>query len=251
MFGIERKRLFASVEAAMRWVTAHNKGFSIHEKSDEIIPPPAEGFAESITPGAVHELLFAPAGGNAFPFFPALLTAGAQVKPAVILSSNPPRTLAWVDATGSFYPPAAIGSGISPGQICLLRPRPADLVWATIESLRCRSMGAVVALMMQPLTRVEVRRLQLAAEMGGGIAVLIRPNLASAASHIYAAATRWLVAPAPGERTIQRWHLQLVHGHGRRLGQSFILEKHRATGQTHFVHLPPALVHHSPISAAS
>jgi protein ImuA len=236
----------------MRWVTAHHKGFSICDKSDRPIQWRAEGFVESITPGGVHELLFEPGGGNAFPLFPALLTAGSQVKPDdSVLSSKPPRTLAWVDATGSFYPPAAMGAGILPGQICLLQPQPADLVWATIESLRCRSMGAVVALMMQPLTRVEVRRLQLAAEAGGGIAVLIRPNLASAASHIYAAATRWLVTPAPGERTIQRWHLQLVHGHGRRLGQTFILEKHRATGQTHIVHLSPPLADHPKISAAS
>ena len=152
--------------------------------------------------------------------------------------------------------PAAMGSGILPEQMCVLRPRPDDLVWATIELLRCRSIGAVVALMMQPLTRVQVRRLQLAAEMGGGSGVLIRPNVASAASHIYAAATRWLVTPVPGERTIQRWQVQLVHGHGRQIGQPFILEKHRAlenraSGQTNIVHLSATLVDHPALSEAS
>ena len=129
--------------------------------------------------------------------------------------------------------------------------RPADLVWATIESLRCRSISAVVALMTQPLTRVQVRRLQLAAETGGGVAILVRPNLPSAASHIYAAATRWLVSPVPGDAPIQRWRLERIHGHGGLLGQSFILEKNRASGQTHFVHLPAALADHPAIPAAS
>jgi hypothetical protein len=237
----------------MRWVTAHHKGFLIHEKTDTLIQQQLAGFEESITKCAVHELLFQPAPGNVIPLFPALLAARAVVAmgDTTALSSRPPRRLAWVDSTGTFYPPAAMGSQIPTEQMCVLRPRSADLVWATIESLRCRSIGAVVALITQPLTRVDVRRLQLAAEMGGGAALLIRPNLPSAASHIYAAATRWLVTPVPGERTIQRWHLQLVHGHGRQIGQSFILEKNRASGQTHFVHSPAPLVDHPAISAAS
>jgi hypothetical protein len=135
--------------------------------------------------------------------------------------------------------------------VCVLRPRPADLLWATIETLRCRGVGAVVATITQPLTRVDVRRLQLAAESGGGTAVLVRPNLASAAAHVYAAATRWLVTPMRGERTIQRWRLQMVHGHGRHTGQSFILEKNRASGQIHFVPVPTPLVDHPPVQAVS
>lgn len=243
----------------MRWVTAHLKGFQIHEKMDDITQRRQEGFEESIVSPAVHELLFPPARENVFPLFPALLAARAGVRTEAqecgrdgrAPSQASGRTLVWVDSTGLFYPPAAIGAGILPEQMCVLRPRPADLVWATIESLRCRSVGAVVALMMQPLTRVEVRRLQLAAEKGGGVAVLIRPNVAGAASRIYAAATRWLVTPAPGERTIQRWRLELVHAHGRRIGQTFILEKNRGSGQTHFVHLPAPLADHPPIQAAS
>jgi hypothetical protein len=232
----------------MRWVTAHAKGFLIREKNDEMILRRPAGFNESITRRAVHELLIRPAAGNMLPLFPALVAARAVLAMGEAPSS---RRLAWVDSAGTFYPPAAIGGGISLDRICVLRPRPAEVVWATIELLRCKSIGAVVTPMMQALTRVEVRRLQLAAETGGGIAVLIRPDLPSAASHIYAAATRWLVTPAPGERAIQRWHLQFVHGQGRQIDQSFILEKHRASGQTHFVHLPAPLAHHPKISAAS
>lgn len=133
----------------MRWVTAHGKELLVDEKIVEVTRQRAEGFAESITGRAVHELLFQPAPGNVFPLFPALLAARA-----VVMSGR----LAWVDSTGSFYPPAAIASGISPQQMYVLRPRPADVVWATIESLRCRSIKAVVALMMQPLTQRPVTK---------------------------------------------------------------------------------------------
>jgi|GEM_PF-2109119 len=237
----------------MRWVSAHGKEFLIHEKAEEKTHRRSTDFRESIRGRAIHELLFQPAPGNVFPFFPALMTALAvlMTNSASLVSARPKSSLIWVDSTGTFYPLGALGCGISPERMHVLRPRPSDVVWATIESLRCRSVGAVVALMTQPLTRVEVRRLQLAAETGGGIAVLIRPDMASAASHIYAAATRWLVTPAPGERTIQRWHLQRVHGHGWQIGQSFVLEKNRATGQANFVHLPASLVDHPTISAAS
>jgi protein ImuA len=237
----------------MRWVTAHLKEVLICDRADEITERRLTGFEESLTGRTVHELLFQPAPGDVLPLFPAMLTARAVVtaSEATSFSFRYPRKLVWVDSTGTFYPPAVMSAGISLEQICVLRPRPADLVWATIEALRCRSIGAVIATITQPLTRVEVRRLQLAAETGGGVAVLIRPHLASAASHIYAATTRWLVTPTPGERTIQRWHLQLIHGHGRQIGQTFLLEKNRASGQIHFMPLPAPLVDHPAIPAAS
>src|SRR5204863_337236 len=78
------------------------------------------------------------------------------------------------------------------------------------------------------LSRVEARRLQLAAERGGGVGVLLR--LAGRASAEYAAATRWLVRPAAGERTVQRWSVQLIHGHGGRVGQAVFLEHSRESG---------------------
>jgi hypothetical protein len=235
----------------MRWVLAHHRKLLVHERTVEITQRQLSGFGESITRGAIHELLF-PSPANVFPLFPALLAAHkAMEQKADHPFSGTTRTLMWIDSTGAFYPPAAISLGISPRQLCLLRPRPSDLIWAITECLRCQSIGAVVALITQPLNRIEVRRLQLAAEKSGAAGVLLRPNLARAGSHIYAAATRWLIAPVPGERSIQRWQIQLLHGHGRQIGQSFILEKHRASGQTNLVHLSPAVVDHPAISAAS
>jgi protein ImuA len=233
----------------MRWVTSSGKTLQVQEIRENLpgfVQPLALEFEAAITQSAVHELLFNPAMGNPLPLLPALVAVQA-----VMMGYSTPRTLVWVDPTETFYPPAAIGMGISPAQLYVLRPRAEDLVWSTIECLRCQGVGAVVSLMLQEPTRVEVRRLQLAAERGGGVGLLLRPNLLSAGSSIYAATTRWLVAPAPGERTIQRWKIQLLHGHGGRTGQSFLLEKNRASGQTNLVRLPAPLVHHPTRSAAS
>ena len=101
-----------------------------------------------------------------------------------------------------------------------------DEVWAVTECLRCRGVAACVA-SLPKLSRIQARRLQLAAEHGGGVGIVLRP--AGAASWPYAAATRWLVRPATGDRRLQRWSVQLLHGHGGRIGQSVLVEACRET----------------------
>jgi protein ImuA len=98
-----------------------------------------------------------------------------------------------------------------------------DDLWAVAECLRCRGVAATVAAPPRPLSRVEARRLQLAAERGGGAGILLRRASPSTTAH-YAAATRWLVGPAPGADGVQRWHVRLLHGHGGRVGQAVLLE---------------------------
>ena len=110
-------------------------------------------------------------------------------------------------------------------RLLLLRPpSPREEIWAVAECLRCPAVAAVIAAVPK-LTRVEARRLQLAAERGGGVGLLMRPQNAD----VYAAATRWGVAPAPGDAAVQRWQVQLLHGHGGRVGQHVILEASRET----------------------
>ena len=91
-----------------------------------------------------------------------------------------------------------------------------------------------------------VSALQLAAERGGGIGVMLRSS--GAAAWPYAAATRWTVRPAPGERTVQRWSVELIHGHGGRVGQRVLLEMCR---ETHHVRATDAVVHRPPLQAQS
>jgi protein ImuA len=135
--------------------------------------------------------------------------------------------IVWCDPRNELYPPAVATMGIPLDRLYVLHPRTApDHVWALAECLRCKGVSATVA-PVERLSRVEARRLQLAAEQGGGAGILLRP-LDRAAS-VYAAATRWLVAPARGERAVQRWRIQLIHGHGGRMGQTVVLEHHRDT----------------------
>src|SRR5581483_4889275 len=92
--------------------------------------------------------------------------------------------------------------------------------------MACRGVGATVA-QVGRLSQVEARRLQLAAERGGGVGVLMRPW--SPGNAPYAAATRWLIEPAAGDEGAQRWQLRLLHGHGGRTGKVLLLEVNRET----------------------
>ena len=141
-----------------------------------------------------------------------------------LTAGNPPPSLIICDPAGEIYPPAIAAMGIPLDRVYFLNPRDkADQLWAVAECLRCSAVGAVVAA-PPPLSRIDARKLQLAAERGGGIGILLRTLDQS--PH-YAAATRWLVRPAPGERTLQRWKIQLLHAPGGQVGQSVLLELSR------------------------
>ena len=178
--------------------------------------------------GAVHEILTNPSNGES-KFFASILARAAINSPRTtgILPVPSTHVLVWCDPEQQLYPPALVNLGFDLSRVFLLHPQtPADEMWAISESLRCKSVGAVIA-SPKRLTRIEARRLQLAAETGGSVAILLRHT--DKDSSIYAAATRWLVAPAPGERTIMRWKIQLLHGHGGRIGSSVYLENCRET----------------------
>ena len=197
---------------------------------DELLPH--EGFAR----GAVHEVLANPK--HVTPRFFALMLARSAAFdrgtgfPSVQTHSRGLETRAagavvWCDPRDELYPPAVAAMGIPLERLYVLRPKSApDHVWALAECLRCKGVCATVA-PVQRLSRIEARRLQLAAEQGGGAGILLRPLDRHAS--IYAAATRWLVAPMRGERTVQRWRVQLMHGHGGRIGRAVVLEHHRDT----------------------
>ncbi|MCS7033380.1 MAG: hypothetical protein NZ561_05210, partial [Phycisphaerae bacterium] len=111
-------------------------------------------------------------------------------------------------------------------RLWILHPRdPFEELWALAECLRCRAVAATVALLPARLHRNDVRRLQLAAERGGGIGLFLRAI--EPGSDIHAATTRWLVQPVRGEKTVHRWKLTLLHGHGGQVGQSILLERTR------------------------
>jgi hypothetical protein len=117
--------------------------------------------------------------------------------------------------------PALAAWGVPLERLFLLRPKnDADAVWAVAECLAARGVRAVV-MQADRLSRVQARKLQLAAERGGSVGLLLRPE--QSAIH-YAAVTRWRVTSVPGEPGIQRWRLELLHGHGGQIGSHVILE---------------------------
>jgi protein ImuA len=159
-------------------------------------------------------------------------------------------TVVWSDPAGTVYPPALAAAGLDLRRLILVRPSTtADELWALAECLRCRGVSATVASVGR-LSRVEARRLQLAAERGGGVGLFMREFNARSTTH-YAAATRWLVRPAPGSDEAQRWHAELVHGHGGRVGQSVLLEVDRETGAIHAVRSPAAVADRPAAPAAA
>jgi protein ImuA len=168
--------------------------------------------------GAVHELLW-----------PRRLTFPTSI--AVLLAKaaqNNGGAIAWSDPEHELYLPALAAAGIDLQHLILLRcTNRTDQLWAIAECLRCRAVCATVGF-IQCLSQIEARRLQLAAERGGGTGIFMRPYTPGK-SAAYAAATRWLIQPAPGSDQVQRGKIELLHGHGGQVGKVLLLEVNRET----------------------
>lgn len=193
---------------------------------DEFASVDAQGDAGGLASGAIHEVLADPKGGGSVDAFVLLLAAASA-------ASKSGGWMVWSDPERTLYPPALERAGVALERLLILRPRsPQDELWALAECMRCRGVAATVARVGR-LTPVQARRLQLAAEQGGGIGVLVRPDDKRAAN--YAAATRWritaLETDLASEATAQRWQVELAYGHGGRVGQRFVLEVDRETGR--------------------
>jgi len=184
---------------------------------------PAAGLAR----GAIHELLWTHHPSNQTPFKPLFFTA-CLAQAATKTKSLP---IIWSDPQSELYPPALASLGIPLEQLFLLKPKtPQDELWAVTQCLTYKAISATIAA-PQRLGRIQARRLQLAAERGGGIGLILRPHDPRITGKDHAAATRWLVEPAPGQRTIQRWKIQLIHGHGGLTHKPVYLEYHRDRDQ--------------------
>ena len=100
-----------------------------------------------------------------------------------------------LDRRRDFFPPAAVRLGIEPEQIIVVRAdTAADHDWAMDQVLRSSAVAAVLAWPGRLDDRT-FRRWQLAAEEGGGLAMLFRPAAASVEPSW--ADVRLLVEPLP------------------------------------------------------
>jgi len=155
--------------------------------------------------GALHEIAAVePGAGIAFAVALAARAAGLA------------GSLVWITTklgeieTGLPYPPGLTTLGLDPARLIHVRAgRNVDALWAAEESLRAAKPAAVL-IEAEAVNLVAGRRLQLAAEAGGGIGLLLRSAKRKDAS---GALSRWQVAPAtapPTESARAGWHLVLA-----------------------------------------
>jgi hypothetical protein len=118
-------------------------------------------------------------------------------------------TLVVIDRRRTFYPLAAMASGVDLSRVILVRPaNDRDETWAIDQSLRSGGAAAVLA-WPEKLDDHLFRRLQLAAEAGGSLGLFVRP--AAARQEPSWAEVRLLVEPMA---SFARGSFKTVSGEG-------------------------------------
>ena len=152
--------------------------------------------------GGLHEIRGASAGA-----------AGAAQGFAAYLLGRLARQrrgrLMWLTLSDHLHVPGLAGLGVPVERLLLVRPpRPADLLWAAEEGLRCKGVAGLLADIDGADFRA-ARRLSLAAR-GSGVPGLLLNRGAALGPPL----TRWQVGAAPSEASIGvgawRWHLVLT-----------------------------------------
>jgi protein ImuA len=182
----------------------------------------AVGVAEEIDPAlpggglsraAIHEVLGEDTGSCTAFCGHLLSRAGGQA--------------AWIEPPRSDdlpWPPGLALFGLDPACLLLIDAAGEDALWAAEQALRSPALAAVVAVLPR-LDLAAARRLQLAAEAGGTLGLLLCPREAQrseARPAPTAARTRWRVSPLPGRDGAPhrlgatRWRLDLLLARGGR-----------------------------------
>ena len=134
-----------------------------------------------------------------------------------------------VDTDDSFYPPGAAQLGLDLERLVVVRPRcEADVLWAAEQSLRSPAIAAVVITSLRRIDHRQGRRLLLAAEVGGGVGLVVRP--AKARDRVTSAAVRLLVAAASGVPGQYRWSVQVLRCRGGRCSGPVVVGLSDETG---------------------
>src|SRR5579859_43966 len=151
--------------------------------------------------GGLHEVRAANAGA----------AGAAQGFAAYLLGRLARRRgrLLWLTLSDHLHAPGLAGLGVPVERLLLVRPpRPADLLWAAEEGLRCKGVAGLLADIDGADFRA-ARRLSLAARGSGVPGLLLNRGAA-----LGAPLTRWQVGAASSEATIGvgawRWHLALT-----------------------------------------
>lgn len=132
------------------------------------------------------------------------------------------------DGDGTFYPPGAAALADDWGSCLVVRPKTLREAYLAAEySLRCPAVGAVVA-RCGNLSVPVARRLQAAAELGGGAGLILRS--AAALGTPAFATLRLLVRPVESAADVRQLQLEVVHCRGNAAGLSFVVEVDHETG---------------------
>ncbi|MFC0407881.1 ImuA family protein [Roseomonas elaeocarpi] len=160
-----------------------------------------------------------PDGGLALGGVHEILTedVGAGTGFAAMLLARLSGQVVWISQEEDLGVHGLVQFGLQPEALLLVTPsRPEDGLWAMEEALRCPAIAGAV-LVTGPTDMTTARRLQLAAEEGGVLGVLLCERREAAGAT--AALTRWRVAPqreAPPCRP--SWRLELLRSRGGRPG---------------------------------
>ncbi|MBL6080231.1 hypothetical protein JMJ56_19625 [Belnapia sp. T18] len=188
----------AAMLAALRARVARLEGSGRAAAGHLDIPGlPGGGLARA----ALHEVLAAAPGcGAAF---------------AAVLLGRCGGTVLWIAGAADSlqaWPPGLAGCGLDPADLILVRAeRPQDALWAMEEALRCPAVAGAVLVLADNLPLTATRRLQLAAEAGRALGLLLRPGMLTAEPS--AALTRWRVTPLTAVES-PRWRLELLRAKG-------------------------------------
>ncbi|MCC7423684.1 MAG: hypothetical protein IT428_25740 [Planctomycetaceae bacterium] len=150
------------------------------------------------------------------------------------------RGIVLVEGAQPLFPPAWGALGIDAHPAAWIRPgSDQERYWAIEQALRCKGVGGVMA-WVDRIPERSMRRLQLAAEQGGGQGFLIRP--VEARREKCWGDVRFLVHPRPSEKSDlrdgrRRLEIEVLAGRGgiAAAGESALAEICDATGAVRLV----------------
>ena len=161
---------------------------------------------------------------------PALFAAG--------LLARRPGPVLWVMQRSDLFAPALAASGLHPSRVIYVEAG-SDALMVMEEALRQPGLAGVVAEVSARVTLTASRRLHLAAQAGGAMALVLRRR--EQVEGAIAAATRWRIGPQPSAPPIphaphipglgrMRWRLELLRCRGGRTGD-WVVEACDASGR--------------------
>ena len=201
----------------------------------EVIPFGIPGIDEALPGGGLAAAALHEVSGEGidleFAAAPALFAAG-------ILARHPGPVL-WVLEQQDLFAPALAAAGLHPGRVIYAEAGRRSALLVMEEALRHPGLAGVVAEVSARVSLTASRRLHLAAQAGGAVALLLRRK--DHADGALAAMTRWRIGPQPSAPPLPhapetpglgrpRWRLELARCRGGRTG-SWVVEACDATGR--------------------